>query len=66
MKGFAAKDLRGNDVQELRRTLAKLQDDLFQHRLKNTTNQLTNTMLIRKTRRQIAILHTVLGEEKET
>jgi ribosomal protein L29 len=66
MKGFAAKDLRSNDVQELRRTLAKLQDDLFQQRLKHATNQLTNTMLIRKTRRQIAILHTVLGEEKET
>jgi large subunit ribosomal protein L29 len=62
MKGVQAKDLRGNDPEELNRTLAKLQNDLFQHRLKRSTNQLENTMLIRNTRRDIAKIHSVLAE----
>jgi large subunit ribosomal protein L29 len=64
MKGVQAKDLRGNEPGELERTLAKLQGDLFQHRLKRSTNQLENTMLIRNTRRDIAKIHTVLAELK--
>ena len=64
MKGVRAKDLRGNDPEELRRTVRKLEEDLFKHRLKKTTNQLENTMLIRNTRRDIAKIHTVLGELK--
>jgi large subunit ribosomal protein L29 len=62
MKGVQAKDLRGNDPEELKRTLAKLQNDLFQHRLKKSTNQLENVMLIRNTRRDIARINTVLAE----
>jgi large subunit ribosomal protein L29 len=57
-----AKDLRGNDPQELRSTVRKLEEDLFKHRLKKTTSQLENTMLIRQTRRDIARVHTVLSE----
>jgi len=57
-----AKDLRGNDPEELRRTARKLQEDLFKHNLKKTTNQLENTMLIRNTRRDIARVNTVLAE----
>jgi len=57
-----AKDLRGNDPDELRRTARKLEEDLFKHRLKQTTNQLENTMLIRSTRRDIARVNTVLAE----
>jgi large subunit ribosomal protein L29 len=59
---LAAKDLRGNDPDELRRTVRKLEEDLFKHKLKKTTNQLENTMLIRSTRRDIARVHTVLAE----
>jgi large subunit ribosomal protein L29 len=66
MKGVQAKDLRGNEPAELERTLAKLQGDLFQHRLKRSTNQLENTMLIRNTRRDIAKIHTVLAERLRT
>ena len=65
MKGVQAKDLRGNDPAELERTLAKMQNDLFQHRLKRSTNQLENTMLIRNTRRDIAKIHTVLAERQK-
>jgi large subunit ribosomal protein L29 len=57
-----AKDLRGNDPDELRRTARKLEEDLFKHKLKKTTNQLENTMLIRYTRRDIARVNTVLAE----
>jgi large subunit ribosomal protein L29 len=65
MKGVQAKDLRGNEPEELKRTLAKLQNDLFQNRLKRSTNQLENTMLIRNTRRDIAKIHTVLAERQK-
>lgn len=57
-----AKDLRGNDPDELRRTARKLEEDLFKHKLKKTTNQLENTMVIRSTRRDIARVNTVLAE----
>jgi len=61
MKGITAKDLRGNEPDELRRTLRKLEEDLFKHRMKKVTNQLENTMLIRRARRDIARVNTVLG-----
>jgi large subunit ribosomal protein L29 len=57
-----AKDLRGNEPDELRRTVRKLEEDLFKHKLKKTTSQLENTMLIRSTRRDIARVNTVLAE----
>ena len=58
-----AKDLRGNDPEELRRTVRKLEEDLFKHKLKKNTSQLENTMLIRNTRRDIARVNTVLAEK---
>ena len=64
MKGVRAKDLRGNEPEELRSTVRKLEEDLFKHRLKKNTNQLENTMLIRNTRRDIARVNTVLAERK--
>jgi large subunit ribosomal protein L29 len=57
-----AKDLRGNEPDELVRTLKKLEEDLFQYRLKKNTNQLENTMLVRTARRDIARIKTVLSE----
>jgi large subunit ribosomal protein L29 len=61
MKGITAKDLRGNEPGELRNTLKKLEEDLFKHRMKKVTNQLENTMLIRRARRDIARVNTVLA-----
>jgi large subunit ribosomal protein L29 len=61
VKGLNVKDLQGNDPAELRSTLKKLEEDLFQHRLKRNTNQLENTALIRNTRRDIARVNTVLS-----
>jgi len=62
MKGLRAKEIRGNDPEELSRTLRKLQEDLFKHRMKKNTNQLENTMVIRTARREIARVNTVLAE----
>ena len=64
MKGLRAKELRGNDPAELQRTLRKLEEDLFKHNMKKTTNQLENTMVIRNTRRDIARVNTVLAERR--
>jgi large subunit ribosomal protein L29 len=61
-KAVRAKDLRGNDPEELKRTVRKLSEDLFQNRLKKNTNQLENTMLIRNARRDIARVNIVLAE----
>jgi len=58
-----AKDLRGNEVAELERTLAKLREELFQQRLKHNTTQIENTMTIRTTRRDIARVNTVRAEK---
>jgi len=62
MKGLQVKDIRGNDPAELERTRRKLEEDLFKHRMKKTTNQLENVMLIRNTRRDIARVNTVLAD----
>jgi len=61
---FAVKDLRNNSSEELAQALAKLQQENFQYNFKKTTNQLENTMLIRKTRRDIARVKTVLNEKR--
>ena len=61
-----AKDLRGNEVAELERTLATLREELFKSRLKHNTNQIENTMVIRNTRRDIARVSTILGEKKRS
>jgi large subunit ribosomal protein L29 len=63
MSEITAKDLRGNEPDELRNTARKLQEDLFKHRMKRVTNQLENTMLLRHVRRDIARVNTVLGEK---
>lgn len=60
---LTAKDLRGNEPEELLRTLKKLEEDLFKNRMKKVTNQLENTMLIRQARRDIARVNTILGDK---
>ena len=63
MSTLTAKDLRGNEPEELRATIKKLQEDIFKHRMKAVTNQLENTMLLRHARRDIARVNTVLTEK---
>jgi len=60
-----AKDLReraGEDLVSLRETLKK---DLFSYRMKNLTNQLDDTSVLGKTRKDIARIEMVLSERSE-
>ena len=62
-KSLRTKDLVGSEPEALHSTLRKLEEDLFKNRLKQMTNQLENTMVIRHARRNIARLKTVLGDK---
>ena len=63
MKGLQAKDLRGQEPAELQSSIAKLREELFKNQLKKNTNQLENTAVLRKARRDIAKISTVLHEK---
>ena len=54
-------EIRGSSEDELKGRLARLEEELFGHRMKRFTNQLANTMKIRETRREIAQVKTVLA-----
>jgi large subunit ribosomal protein L29 len=56
--------IRESSGEELRAQAARLQEELFQHRLKRSTNQLENTNLIENTKREIARVNTVLSARK--
>ena len=55
------REIRESADGELVGRLAKLEEELFGHRMKRYTNQLENTMKIRQTRREIARIKTVLA-----
>jgi ribosomal protein L29 len=54
--------IRESNDDELKTRVKRLEEELFQHRLKRHTNQLENTNLIRGTRREIARCMTVLSQ----
>lgn len=61
-----AKDLRERataDLMSLRETMKK---DFFSYRMKNLTNQLDDTSLLRKTQKDIARIESILSERTET
>jgi large subunit ribosomal protein L29 len=66
VKGLQTKDLRGNDEAELLKTADELRNTLFQNTLKRNTNQLENTAVIRKTRRDLARVLTILNEKQRS
>jgi ribosomal protein L29 len=53
--------IRESSDGELVARVKRLEEELFQHRLKRHTNQLENTNLIRSARREIARCNTVLA-----
>ena len=59
-----ASDLREKSVEDLRELEKTLARDLFQNRLKNFTNRLDDTSSIRKTRRDLARVITLLRERQ--
>jgi ribosomal protein L29 len=52
---------RESSDSELKDRIKRLEEELFQHRLKRFTNQLENTNLIKSARREIARCRTVLS-----
>ena len=59
-----ASDLREKSVEDLRELAKTLAHDVFQNRLKNFTNRLDDTSLIRKTKRDHARVVTLLRERE--
>jgi large subunit ribosomal protein L29 len=53
--------IRESTNDELKGRIKRLEEELFQHRLKRYTNQLENTNLIKSTRREIARAKSVLS-----
>jgi large subunit ribosomal protein L29 len=61
-----ASDLREKTVEDLAELQKALARDVFQNRLKNFTNRLDDTSAIRKTRRDLARVLTVIRQHKAT
>ncbi len=57
-----ASDLREKSADDLRELERSLTSDVFQNRLKNFTNRLDDTSSMRKTRRELARVTTILRE----
>jgi large subunit ribosomal protein L29 len=57
-----SKDLRERSVEDLKELEKSLRKDLFQHRFKNFTNRLDDTSLVRKTKKDLARVITLLGQ----
>jgi large subunit ribosomal protein L29 len=57
-----AKDMREKSAEDLRELEKSLVADAFQSRLKNFTNRLDDTSLIRKTKKDLARVITLLRE----
>lgn len=66
MKRTAAlKEIRESSTEELSGRLSRLEEQLFQMRLKHATNQLDNVSQIRATRREIARVLTVMAVKRQ-
>jgi large subunit ribosomal protein L29 len=59
-----ANDLREKSVEDLSELRKTLQRDVFQNRLKNFTNRLDDTSAIRKSKRDLARVITLLHERE--
>lgn len=58
-----AREMHAKSVEELERELAELSKAQFGLRVQLATQQLNNTAVLRKTRRDIARIKTVLAEK---
>jgi len=57
-----AKDLRERSTEDLAELKTSIEKDLFSHRMKNATDQLGDTSLLGKARRDIARVELILHE----
>ena len=61
-----AKDLRERSLEDLKELEKSITAEKFQSRLKNFTNRLDNTSLIKKARRDLARIKTILAQKAAT
>lgn len=59
-----ASKIREMSPDEMHRQLATLKESLFNLRFQHGTGQLEDTSMLKKTRKDIARLQTIVGEEK--
>ncbi|MFO0574638.1 MAG: 50S ribosomal protein L29 [Polyangia bacterium] len=59
------KEIRESSTEELQGRLSRLEEQLFQMRLKHATNQLDNVSQIRTTRREIARVLTAMATKRQ-
>ncbi|HWA77678.1 MAG TPA: 50S ribosomal protein L29 [Polyangiaceae bacterium] len=59
-----AKDLRERSSEDLAALKASMQKDVFSYRMKNFTDQLEDTSLLGKARRDLARIETILAERE--
>ena len=61
-----AKELRERTAEDLSNVEKELTAQLFEHRFKNFTNRLDDTSKLRKTKRDVARVKTLLAEKAKT
>ena len=59
-----SKDLRERSSEDLAALKASIQKDLFSYRMKNWTDQLEDTSLLSKSRRDLARIETILRDRE--
>jgi large subunit ribosomal protein L29 len=59
-----AKDLRERSTEDLAELKTSVEKDLFSHRMKNATDQLGDTSLLGKARKDIARVELILHERR--
>ena len=59
-----AKDLRERSTEDLAEHKGTMEKDLFSHRMKNATDQLGDTSLLGKARKDIARVELILSERR--
>ena len=59
------KDLRAMTIDELEANLIENKKEQFNLRIQQSTGQLSNTAVIRKVRREIAKINTLIAERKK-
>jgi large subunit ribosomal protein L29 len=57
-----ANELRERTTEDLTELMNQLKKDLFSYRMKNHTNQLDDTSLLGKTKKDIARIEQILGQ----
>lgn len=64
MKSVKIKELRNKSTEELRKELQNLQDNLLKTRFKAVVDDITDTSVIKKTKKSIAKIKTLIRERE--